>query len=98
MALAFFDIFSLLLGAAFLILGCRRQYVGDMARYQKALSLFLWSLVLFYPVSSIFMIGVYLGFVAHPLGMILSVLSFRHLCLALIFHAVDARPEKPSLE
>ena len=82
--MAFFDFFSLLLAAAFLILGCRPQHVRDMTRYRKALKLFLWSIVLFYPVSAIFMIGVYLGFVAHPVGMVLIVLSFRHLCLALI--------------
>ena len=82
--MAFFDYFSLLLAAAFLILGCRPQHVRDMVRYRTALTLFLWSIVLFYPVSAIFMIGVYLGFVAHPVGMVLIGLSFRHLCLALI--------------
>ncbi len=88
--MAFFDYFSLLLAAAFLILGRRPQHVRDMVRYRKALTLFLWSIVLFYPVSAIFMFGVYLAFVTHPVGMVLIVLSFRQLCLALI-----AAPEPP---
>ena len=94
--MAFFDCFSLLLAAALLILGCRPQYLRDMTRYRKALTLFLWSLVLFYPVSAIFAIGVYLGFVAHPVGMVLIVLSFRHLCLALISPADAAEPPPSS--
>jgi hypothetical protein len=95
--MAFFDFFSLLMAAAFLILACRPQHVRDMVRYRKALTLFLWSLVLFYPISAIFMIGVYLGFVAHPVGMVLIVLSFRHLCLALICPACTPEPQPPSL-
>ncbi len=94
--MAFFDFFSLLLATAFLILACRPQHVRDMVRYRKALTLFLWSIVLFYPVSAIFMIGVYLGFVAHSVGMVLIVLSVRHLCLALISPAGDPQSLPPS--
>ncbi len=100
MHMAFFDFFSLLLAVAFLLLGCRQQHVRDMVQYRKAIKLFLWSIILFYPVSAIFMIGVYLSFVGHPVGMILSVLSFRHLCLALISpanteeHQLKAPPQE----
>ena len=89
--MAFFDFFSLLLAAAFLILGCRPQHLRDLTRYRKALTLFLWSIVLLYALSSIRGL---LGCDTHPLGMILSVLSFRYLCLALISPA--AAPEPPS--
>jgi len=64
-------------------------------RYRKALTLFVWSILLFYPVSAIFMIGVYLSFVAHPLGMVLSVLSIRHLCLAL---TLQPEPDKKPIQ
>lgn len=83
MKMAFFDCFSLLLAAAFLFLHCRPQHIRDAARLRRAFVFYLWSLVLFYPVSAIFMIGVYIGIVTNPIGMILSILCFRHLCLAL---------------
>lgn len=85
---AFFDFFSLL--------ACRPQHVRDRVQHRKALKLFLWSLVLFYPVSAIFMIGVYLDFVSHPIGMILSILSFRFLWLSLLSPGGDEEAQPTS--
>ncbi|WP_395736872.1 hypothetical protein [Prosthecobacter sp.] len=96
MKMAFFDFFFLFLAAAFLFFRCRPQYVHDVTHHRKALNLFLWSLVLFYPVSAIFMISVYLSIVTNPIAMILSILCFRFLWLSLNTPAQAALPPTAS--
>ncbi len=80
----FFSAFSLLLAGAFLVTAFFREKIVDPAAYRKALAVLLAALILYYPVSDIFAVGVYLGFVARPLGFVLGVISFRFLCLALL--------------
>ena len=80
----FFTGFSLLLAVEFLVIAFLRQKVVDHAAYRKALALFLAALILYYPVSELFTVGLYLSFVARPAGFVLGVFSFRRLCLALV--------------
>jgi hypothetical protein len=80
----FFSAFSLLLVGAFLVSAFLRQRIVDPAAYRKALALLLAALILYYPISALFTVGVYLSFVARPVGFVLGVLSFRVLCLALV--------------
>lgn len=81
--MTFFDLFFLLLAAALLILGCRPQHLRDVARYRSALNFFVWALIIAYDVPAFIRITVVLGISTVPIGMIVGVLSFRHLCLAL---------------
>jgi hypothetical protein len=81
-----FDLLSLVLAIAFLTAGFFPQRIGNMEKYKKALTLWMVALILYFPVSAIFGIGVYLSLVARPLGFILSLLSLRQLCLALALH------------
>jgi hypothetical protein len=81
------DIFaalSLLIGAGFLVAAFLKQRIADPTEYRSALTLLLVALILYYPVSSLFVVGVYLSFVVRPLGFVLLALSFRGLCLALV--------------
>lgn len=78
-----FDLLSTVLAIAFLTGGFFPQRIGYMEKYKKALTLWILALILYFPVSAVFNIGVYLSFVARPLGFILSLLSLRQLCLAL---------------
>ena len=80
----FFSAFSLLLIGAFLVSAFLRQRAVDPVAYRKALAQLLAALILYYPVSALFGVGVYLSFVARPLGFVLGVVSFRSFCLALI--------------
>jgi hypothetical protein len=80
----FFSAFSLLLIGAFLVSAFLSQRIIDPLAYRKALTQLLAALILYYPVSAIFWVGVYLSFVARPLGFVLAVVSFRFLCLAFI--------------
>ena len=80
----FFTAFSLLLVGAFLVSAFLRQKIVDPVAYRKALAQLLAALILYYPVSALFGVGVYLSFVARPVGFILGMVSFRFLCLALI--------------
>lgn len=78
----FFSALSLLLASGFLVTGFLRPRMIDPAAYRKALTLLLAALILYYPVSALFAVGVYLSFVARPVGFVLGVVSFRLLCLA----------------
>jgi hypothetical protein len=80
----FYTAFSLLLAVGFLVAGFQRQRFVDHAAYRKALALFLAALILYYPVSALCTVGVYLSLVARPAGFVLGVCSFRRLCLALV--------------
>lgn len=86
----FFNTFSLLLGIGFLAAGLLRQKITDPLKYRKALAFYVAALILYYPVSAIFGIGVYLSFVARPLGFVLGVVSLRLLCLALITESSES--------
>jgi len=86
----FFDRFSLVLGAAFLVSGFFRRKIGDLRKFRKAVAFFITALILYYPVPELFAVGMYLGFVTRPMGFVLIVLGFRLLCLGLIFHSDDA--------
>jgi hypothetical protein len=79
----FFAAFSLLVAGGFLMAGFLRQRTLDPAAYRKGLTLLVAGLILYYPVSALFTIGLYLSFVARPVGFVLGVLSFRLLCLTL---------------
>ncbi len=79
----FFTAFSLLLGVAFLVSAFMRHRIFDSAAYRKAFTFWLAALILYYPVSELFAIGVYLGFVARPVGFVLGLISFRFLWLGL---------------
>jgi hypothetical protein len=79
-----FGSFALLLAGGFLVSAFLRQRILDPAAYQKSLTLLLAALILYYPVSVLFAVGVYLGFVARPVGFVLGVLSFRLFVMALI--------------
>jgi len=89
--MGFFDVFSLLLAAALLASASLPQRINDVGRYRKALVLFATSLILYYPVSAIFLIGAYISFVARPMGFVLGVLSFCSLCLALFVQTPESR-------
>ena len=80
----FFGALSLLLAGAFLVSAFFRRRIVDSVAYRKALTQFLAALILYYPVSALFAVGVYVSFVARPLGFVLGVISLRFLCLALI--------------
>lgn len=82
--MGFLGALSLLAAAAFLVVAFQRQRIGDVGRYQKALGFFVAALILYYPMSTIFAIGGYVGLVSQPLGFILEVMSLRLLCLALL--------------
>ena len=61
---------------------------------EEIIVLFVAALVLYYPVSALFTIGVYLSFVARPLGFVFGVISLRLLCLALIVLTPDLKGDK----
>jgi hypothetical protein len=90
----FFDPFSLLLATALLASGFLRARIGDAGKYRKALAFFVAALILYYPVSAIFAVGVYLSFVARPLGFVLAVVSLRFLCLALFVQAPESKEDQ----
>jgi hypothetical protein len=90
----FFDAFSLLLATALLTSGFLRRRIGDIGKYRKALAFFVTALILYYAVSAIFGIGVYLSFVGRPLGFVLGVLSLRFLCLALFVQIPESKGDK----
>lgn len=79
-----FAAFSLLLAAGFIVAGFFRPRIVDPAAFRRAIGLLVAALILYYPISAIFYVGVYLSFVARPLGFVLGVISFRVFCLALI--------------
>jgi hypothetical protein len=77
----FFDYFALILMVAFLAPRFGRNQRGLTARERRALGMFVVALILYYPVSGIFVIGAYASFVARPVGVVLGILSFRGLCV-----------------
>ncbi len=79
-----FGAFSLLLAAALALAAFFPDRIQDIEVYRKGLIQFLVALALYYPVSGLFWIGVYLSFVARPLGFLLGLNSFRLLCVCLI--------------
>jgi len=78
-----FDVLSLILAIGFLIAAFFPYRIQDAAGYRRAITLWIVSLTLYFPVSALFQIGVFLSFVARPVGFILALLSLRALCLAL---------------
>jgi hypothetical protein len=80
----FYEWYSLLLAVAFLVLGVFRQKLGGIGQYWKALNFWVAALILYYPVSNFFGVGVYLSIIARPTGFILGLVSLYLLCMALV--------------
>ncbi|SFJ42393.1 hypothetical protein [Planctomicrobium piriforme] len=78
----FFDLFSLLIAAGLLLASIRPEKVSSAKAYKKALWYFFAALILHYPLSEIFYVGVFLSFVARPIGFLLILMSFAFLCRA----------------
>ena len=79
----FFDYFVLLLAVAFLapsFLQTRRP----LAFKPQTLTMFVTSLILYYPVSGLMIAGAYLSLIARPIAVVLAILSFRSLCVELL--------------
>lgn len=79
-----FAALSLVLAAGFPVAGLLRRTDINARRYRKGLGMLVMALILYYPVSNLFQIGIFLSFVARPVGFILGVMSLRSLCLALL--------------
>ena len=86
----FFDFFCLLLATALVTVGIIARSSLNLAQYRSALGLFVAAVILYYPVSGLFTVGVYISFVARPIAVVLGVLSLRGLCLALVGNSADS--------
>jgi hypothetical protein len=84
-----FDGLSLVLAIAFLTAAFFPQRIHDLAKYRKAISLWIIALVLYFPVSALFQIGVFLSFVARPVGFVLVLVSLQLFCFALMNRKID---------
>ena len=92
----FFSILTLLTAAGLLVIAFRRARSFEPRAYRKALLLLLAAWILYYPVSELFMVGVYLSFVVRPVGFVLGALSFRLLCLALFDGSTTIQTPPPN--
>jgi hypothetical protein len=77
----FFDYFVLILAVAFLWRGWRLPACRFLPKEKRALEMFIVALILYYPVSGLMVVGMYLSLIARPIAVILGILSFRLLCL-----------------
>ena len=87
----FFSAFSVLMAGGMLAAAFLRQRIVDPVAYHKARKWFFAALILYYPVSELFGVGMYLSFVARPVGFVLGLLSFRFLCLAVLAPQIAGR-------
>ena len=78
-----YEALSLVLAIGFLTAAFFPQRIRNDASYRKAITFWIIALILYFPVSALFQIGVFLSIVARPVGFVLTVLSLRLLCLAL---------------
>jgi hypothetical protein len=81
------DAFALLslvvLPLAFLVLGVFRQRIVRVDQYWMALNCWVIAMILYYPVSGLFMIGAYLSIVVQPAALVIGFFSVYRLCVSL---------------
>jgi hypothetical protein len=82
------DAFALLslvfLPLAFLVLGVFRQRIVRTDQYWNALKCWLAAMILYYPVSELFFIGVFLSYGTRPAGFVMAIITVYKLCMALV--------------
>ena len=82
---------SLLVAAALLTTAFLRHKIGNADEYRSAITMYVWALILYYPVSVLPAVGSFLSFVTRPAGFVMVLLSLRLLCLALLPPAAELR-------
>jgi hypothetical protein len=95
------DAFALLslvfLPLAFLLLGVFRQRIVRRDEYWKAVKCWLIAMILYYPVSELFFIGVFLSYGTRPAGFVMAILTVYRLCVAL-FPEAESGPAQEGIE
>jgi hypothetical protein len=73
----------ILLPVAFLVLGAFRQRIVRVDQYWMAMNYWIIAMILYYPVSGLFMIGAYLSIVAQPAALVIGFFGVYRLCMSM---------------